>query len=229
MDYTLYDSQYIPSENERLYNQVHGSKSQNPVYLLFLVRRTLDRVHNRGTIPLLYIAPNDPHYQVSGKYNELNYRLNNHELRMEFYLSALKQFCNPSAKIYSIFGGSKLLAAGMMSPLDHYCLIHADDTDQFVSRRREFKKLDMNDFIWSVYVPKGLSKNVEPKSVVKKKGKKQVKKALRNESSDDEEMDADPLPEDQPPAQVVILPSDEVDDAGAESNSYNKQLIVPCD
>lgn len=59
-----------------------------------------------------------------------------------------------------------------MNSLDYYYVICFDDIYQFMSRQREFKKLDMNDFISSVYVPKDMSRNPLPKYATKKKSKK---------------------------------------------------------
>ena len=48
-----------------------------------------------GKIYLEYCAPEIPYYLEAGKYHELKYRLDSSELRMEFYLDLLFDFCRP--------------------------------------------------------------------------------------------------------------------------------------
>ncbi len=61
-----------------------------------------------------YRAPNTDVFNKPRLYNELVYRINNTELRMEFYLNILKEFSVPGMNVVSVFGGSKLTLAAMV-------------------------------------------------------------------------------------------------------------------
>ena len=54
-------------------------------------------------------------YMKASAYNELEYRLNNLELRMEFYIWTVSAFCTPQDCIYSVFASEKLTCAAMVS------------------------------------------------------------------------------------------------------------------
>jgi hypothetical protein len=47
----------------------------------------------------------------AGKYQELKYRLSSSELRMEFYLDLLFDFCRPRDRFLGVYSGSKCLVA----------------------------------------------------------------------------------------------------------------------
>ena len=54
-------------------------------------------------------------YMKARTYSEVEYRLNNLELRMEFYIWLVSSFCTPQDYIYSVFVGGKLTCAAMVS------------------------------------------------------------------------------------------------------------------
>jgi hypothetical protein len=110
-NYTIRESKYIPAKNERLYD---GSawKQLPDVFLLFLVKNNDTEAQGlRGKIPSEYRAPDIPYYLEVGKYQELKYRLSSSELRMEFYLDLLFDFCKPGDRFLGVNSGSKCLVA----------------------------------------------------------------------------------------------------------------------
>jgi hypothetical protein len=64
-----------------------------------------------GKIHSEYHALDIPYYLEAGKYQELKYRLTLSELRMEFYLDLLYDFCRPGDRFFGIYTGSKSLVA----------------------------------------------------------------------------------------------------------------------
>ena len=56
-----------------------------------------------------------PVYTKPHDYNELEFRVYNTELRMEFYLWLVRKFCRPGGAILSIFGRGKITCAAMVS------------------------------------------------------------------------------------------------------------------
>ena len=56
-----------------------------------------------------------PVYTKPHGYNELEFRVYNTELRMEFYLWLVRKFCRPGGAILSIFGGGKITCTTMVS------------------------------------------------------------------------------------------------------------------
>ena len=69
----------------------------------------------QAKIPTEYFAPDTIKYKDVKKYNELPFRMYNMELRMEFYLSLVEMFCVPGSGIFSVFAGSKLTYAALVS------------------------------------------------------------------------------------------------------------------
>jgi hypothetical protein len=110
-NYTIRESKYIPEKNERLYDG--SARKQSPdVFLLFLVKNGDTEAEGlRGKILSEYRAPDIPYYLETGKYQELKYRLSSSELRMEFYLDLLFDFCRPGDRFLGIYSGSKCLVA----------------------------------------------------------------------------------------------------------------------
>ena len=58
-----------------------------------------------------YRVPDIPYYLEAGKYQELKYRLSSSELRMEFYLDLLFDFCRPGDRFLGVYLGSNCLVA----------------------------------------------------------------------------------------------------------------------
>jgi hypothetical protein len=69
----------------------------------------------RGKILSEYRTPDISYYLEARKYQELKYRLSLSELRMEFYLDLLYDFCRPGDRFLGVYTGSKCLAAAKVS------------------------------------------------------------------------------------------------------------------
>jgi hypothetical protein len=111
MNCTIRESKYIPAKNERLYDGLARKQSPN-VFLLFLVKNDDTEAQGlQGKILSEYRAPDIPYYLEAGKYQELKYRLSSSELRMEFYLDLLFDFCRPGDRFLGVYSGSKCLVA----------------------------------------------------------------------------------------------------------------------
>ena len=115
--YDIHYSDYWPSSNERLEDRAANNKlARSKVHLIFLVRKSFKASRPEPIlIPSAFAAPQTSVYTKPRKYNELEYRLNTCELRMEFYLRILELFCKPGDSILSVFGGGKVLCAGLVS------------------------------------------------------------------------------------------------------------------
>ena len=83
-----------------------------PVSLMFLICH-VDK--DKIIIPKEFEAPNTSVYIKPQKYQELEYREQPLELRMEFYLQLLDLFCRPRDTIYSVFTGFKILCTILVS------------------------------------------------------------------------------------------------------------------
>ena len=106
-------STYIPAKFERLEDlPATHRNARAPISLMFLIRH-VDK--NRINIPEEFEAPNTSVYTKPRKYQELEYRDQPSELRMEFYLQLLDLFCRPRDIIYSVFNGTKILCTGLVS------------------------------------------------------------------------------------------------------------------
>ena len=103
-------SVYRSSRNERL-NDAKTRASPAAVYLLFLLKRGDDRVSRlRQNVKAKFAIPSDvPYYSEVGRYNEVKYRVEPSELRMEFYLEIMKLFCRAGENFIGIHCGSKCL------------------------------------------------------------------------------------------------------------------------
>ena len=69
----------------------------------------------RVQIPDEFTCPEFNRYMKAHAYSEVEYRLNNLELRMEFYIWLVSSFCTPQDCIYSVFAGRKLTCAAVVS------------------------------------------------------------------------------------------------------------------
>ena len=84
-----------------------------PKVLLVFVQRPGNNV--RVPIQDEFTCPEFNRYVKACAYSEVEYRLNNLELRTEFYISLVSSFCTPEDYIYSVFAGGKLTCAAMVS------------------------------------------------------------------------------------------------------------------
>jgi hypothetical protein len=110
-NYTIRESKYIPTKNERLYDRFVRKQSPD-VFLLFLVKKGDTEAEGlEGKIHSEYRAPDIPYYLEAGKYQELKYRLTSSEPRMEFYLDLLYDFCKLGDRFFGVYTGLKSLVA----------------------------------------------------------------------------------------------------------------------
>ena len=106
-------STYIHAKFERLEDlPATHRNARAPISLMFLIHH-VDK--DRINIPEEFAAPNTFVYTKPRKYQELEYRDQPSELRMEFYLQLLDLFCRLGDTIYSVFSGTKVLCAGLVS------------------------------------------------------------------------------------------------------------------
>ena len=106
-------STYIPAKFKRLEDlPATHRNARAPITLLFLIQH-VDK--DKIVIPDEFEAPNTLVYTKPRKYQELEYRQQATELRMEFYLRIFDLFCRPGDTVYSVFSGTKILCAGRIS------------------------------------------------------------------------------------------------------------------
>ena len=104
---------YEPAKFEQLEDLSATYKSAYaPVSLLLLIRKSEKAKFN---IPATFQAPDTPVYTKPRKYQELQYRIQSMELRMEFYLHLFELFCGAGDTVYSVFNGTKILCVGLVS------------------------------------------------------------------------------------------------------------------
>jgi len=104
---------YEPFKFERLEDRgIKDKYSKASVHLLFLLKKEIRKNYQ---IPDEFKAPSTPFFTQIRKYNELEYRMNDNELRMEFYLSVLELFCDPGDSVYTVHSGTKIVCAGLVS------------------------------------------------------------------------------------------------------------------
>ena len=86
--YDLHYADYWPSSNERLEDRAANNKlARSKVHLIFLIRKSYIASRSEPVvIPAAFAAPQTSVYTKPRKYNELEYRIDTSELRMEFYL-----------------------------------------------------------------------------------------------------------------------------------------------
>jgi hypothetical protein len=121
--YVCLSSAYTPSAYERLNLGTSRSKSSE-VHLLFLIREDHpDAPALVEKVKLNYTAGDSPYYTEKNKYLEACFAVHGFELRMEFYLELLSDFCNPADRIFGIYCGSKVvLASKVIGVLSCSCL-----------------------------------------------------------------------------------------------------------
>lgn len=104
---------YLTRENERLEDKKSGKQSMINVYLLFLLKKGMN--WTKTTICEVYEAPCFEHHTKAGACNELQYRVANIELQMEFYISVILDFCDPNSSMLSVLSGTKVMLAATVS------------------------------------------------------------------------------------------------------------------
>ena len=120
--YGIQHALYEPGKNERLYD-APAAKSMTKVFLTFLQdKNNLPQVR----VSEVFLCPETAWYTKPKNYSELEYRIYNSELRMEFYLWVVGIFCHSSQPVFSAFAGGKFTYAAMVSnALMQFSLIRA--------------------------------------------------------------------------------------------------------
>ncbi len=114
-EYEIKYAEYEPSKYERLQDVTISHKlAKERVQLLFLLKKNLSPTIR---IPSLFTFPETPVYTKPRRYNELDYRMYTTELRMEFYMSVLDLICKPMDVVCTLFCGTKVLCAAVVSCL----------------------------------------------------------------------------------------------------------------
>ena len=103
---------YDEEDHKKLILHILGLLATNKSALLFLTRKSEKAKFN---IPATFQAPETPVYSKPRKYQELQYRIQAMELRMEFYLHLFELFCRTIDTVYSVFNGTKILCASLVS------------------------------------------------------------------------------------------------------------------
>ena len=109
--YELDFSIYLAGKIDRLGDIPVASKP--PKVPLVFLQRPSNKV--KVQIPDEFTCPEFNRYVKAHAYSEVEYRLNNLELRMEFYIWLVSAFCNPQDCIHSVFAGGKLTSAAAVS------------------------------------------------------------------------------------------------------------------
>ena len=102
---------YLAGKIDRLGNIPVANKP--PKVPLVFLQRLGNNV--RVPIPDEFTCPEFNRYMKARAYSEVEYRLNNLELRTKFYIWLVSSFCTPQDCIYSVFAGGKLTCAAMVS------------------------------------------------------------------------------------------------------------------
>ena len=107
MDFSIYSAGKV----DRL-GDIPVENKPPKVLLVFLQRPGTDV---RVSIPEEFTCPEFNRYMKARAYSEVEYRLNNLELQMEFYIWLVSSFCTPEDCIYSVFVGGKSMCAAMVN------------------------------------------------------------------------------------------------------------------
>ena len=102
---------YHPAKFERL-GDLSAGWATRKVILTFL--QDVDCCDHVEICPDFF-PPKSPVYTKPHGYNELEYRVYNIELRMEFCLWLMRKFCRPRGALLSIFGGGKITCVVVVS------------------------------------------------------------------------------------------------------------------
>ena len=100
---------YVPTvPAERLYDLNPSSAvARAPIHLIFLIKRKA-QIKPRS-IPRRFEVPATSKWSKARAVNELEYRIYDTELRMEFYLGLIDLFCDAREEVYSVYAGGKFL------------------------------------------------------------------------------------------------------------------------
>jgi hypothetical protein len=109
--FSIQYSVYTAGKFDRLLD-LPAAKTPKKVFLIFLQSPASA---NQVKIPAEFNCPETPRYMKVHAYSELEYRIHNTELRMEFYLWLVKMFAKSGQAIFSGYTGGKLTCAAVVS------------------------------------------------------------------------------------------------------------------
>ena len=112
--YNMNHADYVPAKYERLEDVPSNSKrAQMKMQIIYLFKKGIKRPGK--TYPPVFEPPETTVFTTPGAYNELDYRIYNTEMRMEFYIKLLELFCKNGDAILTVFGGGKLTCAAWVT------------------------------------------------------------------------------------------------------------------
>nr|PNR27966.1 hypothetical protein PHYPA_028558 [Physcomitrium patens] len=138
---------YIPSKFERLGDSSVGRVPRKVILTFLQDVDARDRVEIRPE----FLPLDTPIFTKPHGYNELEFRVYNTELRMEFYLWLVRKFCRLGGSIFSLWGGGKITSAAMMSSVDVFAVGGTGESDRWEEISRKALTLDRDDFLPSGY------------------------------------------------------------------------------
>ena len=109
--YGIQHALYEPGKNERLYD-APAARSATKVFLTFLQDKNNS---SQVRVSKVFHCPETARYTKPKNYSELEYRIYNSELQMEFYLWVVGIFCHSSQQVFSAFAGGKFTCTAMVS------------------------------------------------------------------------------------------------------------------
>lgn len=108
---------YLPSANECL-NYGSSRSKVAEVYFLFLIKKDHPQADELvEKVQRYYFPVETPFYMEKNKYLEACIAVHGSELRMEFYLDLLRDFCNPMDRVFGVLSGTKFMLANQVSNL----------------------------------------------------------------------------------------------------------------
>ena len=112
--YNMKHADYMPAKYERLEDVPANSKRAHmKMQILYLFKKGIRRTGK--TYTPVFEPPETTVFTTPGAYNELDYRIYNTEMRMEFYIKLLELFCKNGDAILTVFGGGKLTCAAWVT------------------------------------------------------------------------------------------------------------------
>ena len=113
--YASHYALYVPAVPAECLYDLNSSYAvaRAPVHLIFIIKRKA-QIKPRS-IPRRFEVPAVSKWSKAGAVNELEYRIYDTELRMEFYLGLIDLFYDAREEVYSVYAGGKFLCAAWVS------------------------------------------------------------------------------------------------------------------
>nr|PNR52963.1 hypothetical protein PHYPA_009338 [Physcomitrium patens] len=134
---------YIPAKFEHLGDSSVGRVPRKVILTFLQDVDARDRVEIRPE----FLPPDTPMFTKPHGYNELEFRVYNTELRMEFYLWLVRKFCRPGGVHFFTMGGRQ----------DH---LRDNESDRWEEISRKALTLDRDDFLPSGYKVSAIYKSM---------------------------------------------------------------------